>query len=205
MLAVNQACLLRSIRRPKAAAVTKNRIRHLSQQRREAGRAAAEATIVNRLRKAKAHEPVGTTNRPLEKTGNLHDPTAQLPASAAWSTEILWIKHAPTGNSTVDRDTPWDRRSSHAGFTVNLPETETMGLNSFTSVVGQVTSSKPPFYHTAILWSLKLPQWRSSIAFKRRRKIIVLSEACREIRSPSVLGHLRHESHIGTMANQWRR
>ncbi|KAK4933261.1 hypothetical protein LTR66_015917, partial [Elasticomyces elasticus] len=166
-----------------------------------AGRAVAEATTANQLRKAKAHEPVGTTNRPLEKMGNLHDPTAQLPASAALSTENLWIKNAPTGNSTAARHTLWVHRSSQAGFTVNLPETETMGLNSFTSVVGQVTSSKLPFYHTGTLWSLKLPQWRSSIAFKRRRTIIVTSGACKEIRSPSVLGHLRHESHIGTMAN----
>lgn len=150
-LAANQTCLLRSIRRPKAAAVMKSRIHHPSQQRRGAGRAAAEATTVNRLRKAKAHEPVEATNRPLEKTGNLHGPTAQLPASAAWSTEALWIKNARTGNSTVVRDTPWGRRSSHAGFTVNLPETETMGLNNSTSVVGRVTSSRLLFYYTDIL------------------------------------------------------
>jgi hypothetical protein len=74
-----------------------------------------------------------------------------LPATAAWSTETLWIKNAPTGNSTVTRDTALDCRSSYAGFTVNLSETETMGVNNSTSVVGRVTSSKLLFYYTDTL------------------------------------------------------
>ncbi|KAG0161687.1 hypothetical protein PDIDSM_5317 [Penicillium digitatum] len=134
------------------------------------------------------------------KDGHLHDPTAQLPVSAASLTENLdqecpnWKLHGGQRHSIGPQEFT-------RGFTANLPKTETMGLNSFTSVVGQVTSSKLPFYHTGTLWSLKLPQWRSSIAFKRRRTIIVTSGAYKEIKSPSVLAHLRHKSYIGTMAN----
>ncbi|KAG0160662.1 hypothetical protein PDIDSM_8192 [Penicillium digitatum] len=81
-----------------------------------------------------------------------------------------------------------------------LTQTETMGLNSFTSVVGQVTSSKLPFYHTGTLWSLKLPQWRSSIAFKRRRTLSSPQELTRKS-NPRLSWHIYAKSYIGTMAN----
>ncbi|KAI2750189.1 hypothetical protein DTO006G1_9906 [Penicillium roqueforti] len=150
-LNVNQVRLHRITRRLKAVGVIKNRIHHPPQQPRVANRAVAEASF-NQLEEAKGHKPAGTINRLLKKMGNLRDHIAPLPASAVWSTEILWIKNAPTGNSTVARDTPWDRRSSHTSFTVNFPETETMGLNNFMSVVGRVTSSKRLFYYTDTLW-----------------------------------------------------
>jgi hypothetical protein len=45
----------------------------------------------------------------------------------------------------------------HASFTVNFPETETMGLNNFTSVVGRVTSSKRLFYYGVSLATVEFP------------------------------------------------
>jgi hypothetical protein len=88
-------------RRLKAAAAIKNRNRRPLQQHREADRAVAEVTTINQVREAKGHEPAGTQNRLLKKTGILHDHTALLPASVALSTVNFWIKNAPTGNSTV--------------------------------------------------------------------------------------------------------
>ncbi|KAI2956429.1 hypothetical protein CBS76997_10187 [Aspergillus niger] len=121
----------------KAVSVIKNRIRYLllPHPRRATDRAAASATIARQPWEAKGHEPAKTIKRLLGKTDILRDHTAPLPASAAWSTEDLWIKHAPAGNLTVVSDTPSDRRSSHASSVVNLPEIEISDSNSCTTSI----------------------------------------------------------------------
>ncbi|KAJ5888016.1 hypothetical protein N7495_008057 [Penicillium taxi] len=60
--------------------------------------------------------------------GNLHDPTIPLPASAAWSTETLWIKNDPTGNSTVDIRHSMGPQEFARRIPAKLPETETIGF-----------------------------------------------------------------------------
>ncbi|KAL3247851.1 hypothetical protein ABHI18_012282 [Aspergillus niger] len=137
---VSTRAQLRPSTRPlKAVAVIKNRIRHLllPQPRRATDRAAASATTARQPWEAKGHEPTETIKRPPGKTDILRDHTAPMPVSVAWSTEDLWIKHAPAGNLTVVSDTPLDRRSSHASSVVNLPEIEISHSYSCTCVVGQ--------------------------------------------------------------------
>ncbi|KAI2886034.1 hypothetical protein CBS63078_11076 [Aspergillus niger] len=91
-----------STRPLKAVSVIKTRIRYLllPHPRRATDRAAASATTARQPWEAKGYEPAETIKRLLGKTDILRDHTAPLPASAAWSTEDLWIKHAPAGNLT---------------------------------------------------------------------------------------------------------
>ncbi|GAA93133.1 hypothetical protein AKAW_11245 [Aspergillus luchuensis IFO 4308] len=121
----------------KAVSVIKNRIRYLllPHPRRATDRAAASATTARQPREGKGHEPAETIKRLLGKTDILRDHTAPLPASAAWSTDDLWIKHAPAGNLTVVSDTPSDRSSSYASSVVNLPEIEISDSNSCTTSI----------------------------------------------------------------------
>ncbi|KNG79948.1 hypothetical protein ANOM_011879 [Aspergillus nomiae NRRL 13137] len=86
--------LLQSIRRLKIAAVMGDRTLHPPQQRRVTDRVAPAATD-------SSHQ-VGVTDlklgATLKRAAKLHKRIAPWPAYAEYSTEILWIKRAPTYN-----------------------------------------------------------------------------------------------------------
>lgn len=99
-LAVNQVYLPRKAHQAKVVAVMRMCIRHPPHQPRAVDQVAGKENI-HRLAGATGHNTAEEQSNLLPK--RCRDRTAPWLVSAVWPTGVVWIKIAPTGNTTAVR------------------------------------------------------------------------------------------------------